>query len=274
MQGRLSPLYKNKIQSFPWDTWQDEFQIASINNFKIIEWTIDDHRLYENPLLSDSGIKEIKRISDKYGIKIPSLTGDCFMQNPFWKAEGKKKDYLHESFIRILHACNKLNISIILIPLVDNGSLENEVQEDNLLNFLNLHKGLISKLSLRICFESDYPPQKLKNFIDKFDKDLFGINYDTGNSASLGFDPVEEFSMYGDRIINVHIKDRPMGGGTVPLGNGDTDFQLIFNLLKEYGYSGNLILQTARSKNNDHLGVLIDYYKMTLQYAKESGLLI
>ena len=29
------------------------------------------------------------------------------------------------------------------------------------------------------------------DFIDKFPKKCFGINYDTGNSASLGFNPIE-----------------------------------------------------------------------------------
>ena len=29
MQGRLSPIPKGRIQSFPWETWQEEFETAS-----------------------------------------------------------------------------------------------------------------------------------------------------------------------------------------------------------------------------------------------------
>jgi hexulose-6-phosphate isomerase len=51
MQGRLSSIDGGKIQSFPWKNWQKEIEIASKNNIRMIEWTIDDDRLYENPLL-------------------------------------------------------------------------------------------------------------------------------------------------------------------------------------------------------------------------------
>lgn len=274
MQGRLSPMIDNIIQSFPWNSWQKELEIASKNNITTIEWTIDDNRLYENPLLTTKGIQEINYLTKKYQINIPSLTGDCFMQNPFWKSTGAQKEKLQNDFINILHGCSKANISIVLIPLVDNGSIENDVQENNLLIFLSSQIELLKKLSLRICFESDFPPKKLKNFIDRYDDDLFGINYDTGNSASLGFDPNEEFLQYGDRVINVHIKDRPLGGTTVPLGEGDTNFSLIFRMLKKYKYHGNLIMQTARAKDNNHLGVLKNYHNMIIEHAKKIGLSI
>ena len=274
MQGRLSPMVDNKIQSFPWSNWKKEFEIASNHNLTTIEWTIDDNRLYENPLLTKSGIEEINLLCKKYHIKIPSLTGDCFMQNPFWKATGTKQKKLQNDFINILYACKKVNISIVLIPLVDNGAIENIAQENNLLSFLTSQKELLKKLSIKICFESDFSPKKLKGFIDKYDDDVFGINYDTGNSSSLGFNPIEEFSQYGKRIINVHIKDRPLGGTTVPLGSGDTNFSLIFKMLKEYNYKGNFILQTARAEDEDHLGVLLKYHNMTLEFAKNTGIII
>tara|TARA_B110000879_G_scaffold151973_1_gene196754 strand:- start:341 stop:1153 length:813 start_codon:yes stop_codon:yes gene_type:complete len=262
----------NRIQSFPWKDWQKEFEIASKNNITTIEWTIDDDQLYENPLLTEEGIQDINFLTKKYQMNIPSLTGDCFMQNPFWKSTGPQKEKLQNDFINILHGCSKVNISIVLIPLVDNGSIENDEQENNLLTFLSSQIELLKTLSLRVCFESDFPPKKLKDFIDKYDDDFFGINYDTGNSASMGFDPSEEFLQYGDRIINIHIKDRPLGGTTVPLGEGDANFSLIFRMLKEYDYHGNLILQTARAKDNDHLRVLKNYHNMTMEYAKKIGL--
>ena len=46
----------------------------------------------------------------------------------------------------------------------------------------------------------------LKTFIDQLSPDNYGINYDIGNSAAMGFDPKEEIQVYGQRILNVHIK--------------------------------------------------------------------
>ena len=106
--------------------------------------------------------------------------------------------------------------------------------------------------NMRIAFESDYPPSTLLEFIEEFDKEFVGINYDTGNSASLGYDVNEEFKKYGNRIINIHIKDRILNGTTVRLGHGDTHFTDVFKQLSQIDFNGNYILQTARSKEGKH----------------------
>jgi hexulose-6-phosphate isomerase len=74
------------------------------------------------------------------------------------------------------------------------------------------------------------------------------VNYDSGNSAALGYLPDQEFGAYGNRIGSVHIKDRVQGGGTVPLGHGSTDFSAVFENLRRISYSGDFVLQTARGE--------------------------
>jgi hexulose-6-phosphate isomerase len=128
----------------------------------------------------------------------------------------------------------------------------------------------ISKNSLRIAFESDFSPKKLSEFISEFDANYFGINYDIGNSASLGFNPTEEFKAYGSRIINVHVKDRKLNGRSVPLNEGDADFPRIFRLLHEENYQGNLILQTARSKEGRDAEVLVKYKRLVEDWWEEA----
>jgi len=79
------------------------------------------------------------------------------------------------------------------------------------------------------------------------------VNYDSGNSASLGYRPFEEFAAYGRRVGSVHLKDRRLGAGTVPLGSGDTDFTAVFESLKAVRYSGDFILQAARGETEGEL---------------------
>ena len=103
--------------------------------------------------------------------------------------------------------------------------------------------------NVTILFESDYNPIKLKKFIEKLPITKFGINYDTGNSASLGYS-FEEEKKYFKYDKNIHIKDRYFRAHTVRLGKGDFDFKKFFLYLKKIKYNKNLILQTARAKNN------------------------
>ena len=271
IQGRLSELVDGKIQAFPWNEWQSEFPLANHMGINLVEWTLDQEALYENPLMTESGRSEIQDLSKASHLSIPSLTGDCFMQAPFWKTTGETSASLKDDFMTIAHACSNVGIKIIVIPLVDNGRLDTVEQEDKLIEFLLSKIDLFREMGLRVAFESDYTPAELGRFVARLDADVFGINYDIGNSSALGFDPTEEFAYYGDRVINVHVKDRLLAGTTVPLGNGAAEFDKVFQLLAESGYAGNYILQTARSETGKHQEVLKQYFVMTKNWLTVHG---
>ncbi len=257
MQGRLSDIVDGKIQSFPWINWKNEFEKANNLGFKLMEWTIDYEDFYKNPLMNLSGQKKIKDLSKKYSLRVNSLTADCFMQNPFWKTTGSIKEKLENDFIHLLDCASILGINLIVLPLVDNGSVKNKYQKDYLISFFSNISAYLKKQNTKIAFESDYTPQELMKFIMKFDTSIIGVNYDTGNSASLGYEPKQEIEIYGNHIFNVHIKDRFLGGQTTDLGDGNANFKIIFEELDKKNYKGNYILQVARDKNNDHENMLI-----------------
>lgn len=269
MQGRLSPLRNGLIQSFPWENWRNEFEIANSLDFNLMEWTLDQDQIMKNPLMTLEGRNEILGLTGSFQIEIPSLTGDCFMQAPFWKKKGLQRDCLLEDFRNVVDACFEAGIGLIIIPLVDNGSLKNSRQEFDLVACLVEMQSFFLKRKVRIVFESDYSPPELMRFISRLEPETFGINYDIGNSAALGFDAQEEIITYGERILNVHIKDRLRGGNTVPLGSGAADFSIVFRCLSEIGYDGNYILQTARASDANHAGVLGRYQKMALSWIEQ-----
>jgi hexulose-6-phosphate isomerase len=266
MQGRLVDRVDGKIQAFPWREWRLEFQRACSIKLTKIEWTLDDYRLADNPLITHDGQKEILDLMHQYGVTIPSLTGDCFMQKPFWKSDLSERSELLEKLELVLHRSSSLGLKFIVIPLVDNGRLESLDQIDILKSGLFRHVNYLRKNRMQIIFETDFPPLEYARFMTQLPSDVFNVNYDVGNSASLGFDPVEEFRAYGNRIANVHIKDRILGGTTVPLGSGSANFDTVFSGLSKLRYNGNFILQTARAKGGDHAEVLLNYAHLVQEH--------
>ena len=269
MQGRLSPMIGNKIQSFPKLTWENEFKIANKIDISLMEWTIDQEDFNLNPIMNLIGQKRIKILSKKYNLKIVSLTGDCFMQSPFWKMKTDESDRSKKRLFEVLKCSKKIGINQIVLPLVDKGSLENDQQRRSLLGFLKLIERILLKNKQMIIFETDYEPTKIRKFISKLNPVCFGINYDIGNSASYGFDPEHEIGEYGHRIKNVHVKDRKLNGATVPLGTGNADFEKVFSMLSRIHYKGNYILQTARAADDDHQGTLAKYYSIVIKLLKK-----
>ena len=254
MQGRLvNSEKKDRIQYFPAKNWIKEIQIAKKNNFNLMEWTIDDDNIKKNPLYNSNLSKIFLSVKKKYKIKIKSVTCDFFMQNPFFKLKGKKREVSIMKLKQIIKNGSKLKVNIFVIPLVDNSSIKNTKQLKQIFKFFN-EKNFLRALGkkTRIVFETDFDPKKNLRFIKKFKRKYFGINYDTGNSAAYGFNFEKEKEIF-KRVYNIHIKDRELGGNTVRLGQGDFDFDNFFTFIKKIKYKGNLIMQTARSSRNRHI---------------------
>ena len=267
MQGRLSPQIDGKIQAFPWPYWREEFPLAKALDFARMEWTLDHDDLTANPLMTAEGRAEIRALSATHGVAVSSITGDCFMQAPFWKATGAARTALVEEMADVIRAGAAVGASIVVVPLVDNGAVSTPAEEGALAEGLAELAPLLRETGMRIAFECDYPPVQLAKFIEGFPAELFGINFDIGNSASLGWAPEEEIPLIAPRLINVHVKDRVLGGTTVPLGQGDADLPTVFRLLDQVGYDGFLILQTARAADGDHLGAARGYRDLVLDLA-------
>ena len=271
MQGRLSPQVNGKIQAFPWQHWRDEFSLAEAARFGLMEWTLDTDRLYENPLMTEDGRADIAGLQAKHGVAIESLTGDFFMQAPFHKCTGAARERGLRDLKAVCEACAALGIRMLVIPLVDGGRIETPEQEADVIRTLGKLAPELERLGVGIVFESDYAPRALAAFMAKLPP-AYGINYDIGNSASLGYDAVEEIAAFGTRIHNVHVKDRVRGGTTVPLGTGNANFPAAFAALSRARYTGNYRLQTARAADGDHIGALSRYRDMTERWIAEARL--
>jgi hexulose-6-phosphate isomerase len=189
------------------------------------------------------------------------------MQKPFFNFFGKERDFFLNILRKVVVNSQKIGIKYIVLPLVDNGSVKNSLQKKNLIKFLN-KKDFTANLKndSKILFEVDFSPGKIIKFMKNFDSDKFGINYDTGNSAFMGY-KISDEKKYFKYVNNIHIKDRIRKSGlSVRLGHGDYDFPSFFKILKKTNYKGNLILQTARAINNNHVNELNVNKKFILSF--------
>jgi L-ribulose-5-phosphate 3-epimerase len=106
----------------------------------------------------------------------------------------------------------------------------------------------VRQTGIELHLETDLAPAPLAQLLRQVSHPLLRANYDIGNSASLGHDPVEELTLLGPWLGSVHVKDRILGGGTVPLGTGAADFASCFRLFRQSHYRGPFILQAAREE--------------------------
>ncbi len=246
MQGRLLPKFKGRYQAHPSGYWQNEFEIAKKYNLDYIEFILDYNDADQNPLLYLGGIDEIKSQITKSGVGVKSVCADYFMEAPMHSSD----PYIAKKSIEILKNlivnAAELRISDLVIPCVDQSSLKGNEAKRLFIAALKQVEELSEKSNVNLALETDLNPKDFAELLAELPAKNVTVNYDTGNSASLGYSVTEEFKTYGNRISDIHIKDRKLGGGSVELGNGDVDFNSFFRALQTIHFKGIFVMQAFR----------------------------
>lgn len=266
MQGRLSPPEDNRIQCFPRLSWRNEFPRVVEAGIGSIEWIDDTYGTDMNPLRTKEGIKELQNLMKQHNVMIPSICADTFMEQPLIRCSQKEQQERLELLEHLFHQAKLLGAKHLGIPMLDNSALKNLQEIDEFAAALLRIIPILEELSMELHLETSLSPKEFPILLWKLPHPLIRVTYDTGNSASLGYFPQEEFAAYGNRIGSVHIKDRVLGGGTVKLGTGDTNFEVVAEELRKMQFKGLFTLQAARGEADKEIETLMEYRSFTEQF--------
>ena len=246
MQGRLVPKYKNQYQSHPAGYWNKEFDVAARLGLDLVEFIVDLDGIEENPLMSADGVARVAEVAARTGVQVVSICADCFMAAPLHSTNPMISQTSLVYLRRLIDHAPMLGISDIVIPCVDQSSLRSVEDTARFVVALESVLDEAGRNGVNLSLETDLDPHSFARLLERFESPRVTVNYDTGNSASLGYDPREELAAYGKKISDIHIKDRVKGGGSVFLGTGNTDFEGFFDALGSLDYQGIFILQAYR----------------------------
>jgi hexulose-6-phosphate isomerase len=253
MQGRLVPPTDNRIQCFPRLNWAEEFELGAKAGIDCIEWIYDFYGADVNPIANDTGIAQMKSLTQKTGVRVLSICADYFMERPLIRANAGELAERLAVIDWLLDRGHLLGVNRMVVPFVDASSINTAAEFEGVINTLQSMLLLAEKTGIEIHLESSLPPARFASLLERLPHPLLKVNYDSGNSSSLGYKPQDEFTAYGKHVGSVHIKDRLLGGGTVAPGTGDADFASLAESLKNTGYSGDFILQVARAASGEEV---------------------
>jgi sugar phosphate isomerase/epimerase len=201
------------------------------------EFNINSNPIFKNP-------QAIRDESAAHGIAVPSLCADYLMHVPLHP--GNTKSWA--LFELLLTEAKNVGVQVVVVPCVDNSTLMSPENRQNLEESLPRMLRMAEECSILIALETDLDPTEFTKLLSKFPSPSLTVNYDSGNSASLGYDFLQEMEAYGERISDFHLKDRALGGGTVELGTGAANFSEILSYLLEPAFEGIVTMQAMRDK--------------------------
>lgn len=257
LQGRLTPSRGRGIQFFP-DApgeWEKEFEVAKTAGVQCIQWVWDK----EDNLLSDALVRaSVRVIAERAGIRVRNMDVQLFTKLDI-------RDSSNELLERICGGLADIAGGAIELPLMEaSGLLESDAFPARIAS-LERCMAIAERHGVPVAIETDLAPKELAALVDAHP--ALSIVYDTGNSAGMGYDMREELAAYGRRISNVHIKDKPRGGATVPLGTGSVDFAALFQLLRSMSYTGYVTLQAAREADGGEIETVTRQVAFVRNYA-------
>ena len=262
MQGRLLPKYQGRYQAHPIGYWEDEFEIAASLGVDLIEFILDYNDFEENPLMSASGCKKIIEIANQSDVKVKTICADYFMDAPLHSTDLNVATLSAAVLRELIINSRTIGVTDIVLPLVDQSSVRDSESQDQFIRAIEPFLPYLDENNMNLNLETDLDPTAFKSLLNQINSDHVTVNYDTGNSAGLGYDPEQEFAAYGDRITDIHIKDRVKNGFSVCLGQGSADFTQIFKCVQNYGYSGPFIMQAFRDDDG------LEIFKTQLTWLK------
>jgi L-ribulose-5-phosphate 3-epimerase len=253
MQGRLLPPSGGRIQSFPAQEWEREFAGAAQAGLTCIEWIYEEPNEALNPLGTSAGIAHLRQVQQAAGVGVISVCADYYMTQLLVDDAGLPIARTVAHLRGLLARMAEAGIQYFVLPFVDGSSLRRVDAGESLARLLALLATDLARFKVELHLETDLAGSELAVLMPRLESPYVRLNYDIGNSASLGHRPEIHLAPCLRWIGSVHVKDRVLGGGTVPLGQGQADFDTSFALLRQSGFARPYILQVARGTPGDEV---------------------
>ena len=247
MQGRLSPPINGRIQAFPWESWDREFELVGATGGRAIEFILEADRWQDNPLLSPEGRDAIAGLCRRHGVFVDTVCLDYFMAFSLWEEARDDRPAGVEVLRSLIRSAPALGVTVMNLPLLERSEIEDPDSRRSACDALARVVPALEETGLRLALETSLAPHPLHEFLHHLWNPSFGVNYDTGNSAYFGHSVAEEMAEYGHHVYSVHIKDCRRTQPSVRLGTGETDFESFFSALAKLEYRGPIVLQSART---------------------------
>jgi len=158
----------------------------------------------------------------------------------------KTEDEVHRAFAYAMLAGISMMVGVPDAPLM--GLAEQQVKETGIAMAIHNHGPNDAR------FPS---PEDAYRTIEKRDRRM-GLCIDVGHTRRLGLDPAGEIERFGDRLLDVHIKDVSSAdakGTTVEIGSGVVDIPKVLKTLVKLGYSKTIHFEHEKDGKDPFPGV-------------------
>jgi sugar phosphate isomerase/epimerase len=210
----------------------------------------------EDPLWTGEGDtrQKIKESVQKTEVQAASICLHLlnYAENSPASREAAHRETAREIIIKTAEACGQIGISVILVPFFGTAALKSEEQVQLLISEMGHLAPVAADNEVCLGLETALKAPDMVRIVESVSSDYVQVYFDTGNTAGIGYDVVEEIKGLDRYIVQTHIKDDP---STRMLGEGKIDFKEAIKAFKVIGFDGYLMLETPSTENSTSAAV-------------------
>ena len=209
-------------------------QCEALNKFGIENIEIRGVNGKNVSVLTESEVKETKKILDDYGIEVSSIG------SPLGKIDIKGDLNGHyETAKRVYETANILGAKNVRVFSFYSKATPFDECKSEIYAELEKLVGLSDDTGLTLCHENEAriygeSPEKCLEIAEYFGGRIKCV-FDMGNFVLDGYEPMSAYKLLSDYIEYFHIKDALYAGAIVPAGKGEAKIKEILDDYKQNG---------------------------------------
>jgi sugar phosphate isomerase/epimerase len=244
---------------------EDALTILARLGYQSVAITLDYHAL--NPFDADLPdlITKIRELLNSLGLRSVLETGARFLLDPWHKhqptlvsAEPHEREKRLDFLRRSVDIASQLSADVVSFwSGTPQDKAADSVYMERLVQGCLRLCDYAAERNVRLAFEPEPgmfidTMARFAELREKVEHPLFGLTIDIGHLHCLGETPIADHQRRWRKLLwNVHIEDMRRGVHEhLPFGEGEINFQPVFQALKEVGYAGGIHVELSRHSHD------------------------
>ncbi|MGC9317874.1 MAG: sugar phosphate isomerase/epimerase family protein [Armatimonadota bacterium] len=190
----------------------------------------------------ERGREELLRLGEEHGLAISSLSLATWREANCLTTDEAEWERGVQHLVEAIAAATELGCAGILLPHF--GPMEPSLDDARLEPDLRGIREAVQRAGdtrIVICVECTVDLETMQGIVETAGHPQVGIYFDIGNLRNTGHDPAAMIRELGEGVKMIHIKE----AGAELVGEGDVDWDEVAAAVREIGYDGWLVFETA-----------------------------
>lgn len=198
-----------------------------------------------NPVFSAAGLEEVRRAATETGLAVPSICLGALNGFGYKSADPAVRRRTTDLLRATLGVAGELGARVLLVPFFGESELFSAEERARVAEGLAAVAPEAERAAVVLAMENTLSAEQDLEILATVGSPAVGVYFDVSNAMWWQHNSPDEIRRLGPAIAQIHFKDGRGGHSNAMLGQGHVDFPACVAAIREIGYDGWIVLESA-----------------------------